>query len=176
MITRPSSLVREYDEYVSIDPSFVQAPEPPPENAAPEVIEAYAKELADYAAKVSSARETGDWQSMLIDGAKTPTKFVMRQVDRNIAREISDRVELDPDNPRRIGNNVGFCLLFRLAIVRIVGGPEGAEGKIERAKDPRWDDWVMATPSVVNALDEIDRRIVTELGRTVFQRIRGSPK
>jgi hypothetical protein len=155
---RPPSTQRTYDEYWSGDPAFEQAPEG-----------ATKKQLAAHAKRVETARETGNWTGLLVEGG-SPTKFVMAPVDRNIWREIVDRGQLPASSERRIGDHVLAGLLFRLALERI----ENADIEVTRTRDPKWG-WVMAQPEVVTILDEYSGLIVGELGTAVYARLTGPP-
>jgi len=154
-VLRPASLIREYDEFSSFDPAFE-----------------WSESDGERTNQIRVARETGQWP--VREGA-TPVKYIMRRLD-SVWREVMDRLGLPDGNPRHIGFVTATALLFRLACVRIVGGPEGTEGKLERAPDPRWDGWPMIPSSAVDALDALDPRIVTELGAAVLDRVRASPK
>ena len=167
MILRPPSAQKQWDAYVSIDPAFKQAPTKPGDDATDEIKEAYKVDFAAYAVTLGNAKDTGDWSKLAIEG-QTPTKFVLGQVDRNIWRAIMDRAVLPGDSPRHIGQVTLYALLFRLSIKSIVGWD-----KIERTPDYGWDGWVMAPADLVSTLDEIDPRIVGELGMEVFGRLRG---
>ena len=156
-VLRPASLIREYDEFSSFDPAFQ-----------------FDESDAARNNEIRVARETSDWSKHIRQGA-TPVKYVMRRLD-SVWREVMDRLSLPDGNPRHIGFVTATALLFRLACVRIVGGPEGTEGQLARLPDPRWDGWPMIPASVVDALDALDPRIVTELGAAVLDRVRASPK
>jgi hypothetical protein len=93
---------------------------------------------------------------------------VLGQVDRNIWRAIIDRGMLDESNPRHIGLITMFAVLFRLAIQSIPASPI----EIRRRADDDWNGWVMATPDVVTALDELDPQIVGEIGAGIFRRLK----
>jgi hypothetical protein len=164
---RPPSQVRDYDEFVSIDPAFRQAPTPPGEKATDEERAQYKEARADYDAKLTAARDTGEWKPLAIEG-QTPTKFVMRQVDRNVWRALMDRAMLPVDSARHIGQVMMNALLFRLAVTHVTDFD-----KFERRPDRNWDDWVMAPAALVTQLDEIDPAIVGELGGAVFRRLQG---
>jgi hypothetical protein len=155
MIIRPPSYQREYTDHWPGDPAFVQ---PPSDES----------ELKEYERKLRVARETGDWKPLLVEGAQ-PTAFIMGQVDRSIWRALGGRMMLPSSNPRWIGSAEGVALLFRLALVKIVG----LDVEVDRRPDPRWEGWVMASPEVVNVLDAIDMGIVGELGDQVYLRLRG---
>lgn len=168
MIRLPSA-VKQYDDFVSIDPAFIQPPAPLGEGATEDERKAYTEALDQYLAKLKAAKETGDWRPMLIEG-QVPTKFVLGQVDRNIWRTVMDRAMLPGDSPRHIGQIALYALLFRLALKSVVGL---GDFKVERAPDPQWENWTMAQASVVTELDGIDPRIVGELGAGVFKRLQG---
>lgn len=167
MIIRPPSAQKQWDAHVSIDPAFKQAPTKPGEDASDETKEAYKSDSVAYAVTLGNAKDSGDWSKLAIEG-QAPTKFVLGQVDRNIWRAIMDRAVLPESSTLRIGQVTLYALLFRLSIKSIVGWE-----KIERTPDYSWDGWVMAPADLVSTLDEIDPRIVGELGLEVFGRLRG---
>lgn len=162
MIIRPPSLHKTWDTYWSQDPAFTPTPtlsdEPTPEEKAAGL---------EYLTKLRSAKNTGDWSELVLAG-KTPTKFVMGQVDRNVWRALIDRSRLPPDSKRHVGQSVAEAILFRLSVQSI----EGLDIKFKRAADPQWDEWDMAPASLINALDEIDPGIVSEIGNDVYLRLR----
>lgn len=161
MIRTPSA-VRDYDAFFSGDSAFEQPPAVDGDDRSA---------LEAYQAKLTAMRETGDIAPLLIEG-QTPTKFVLGQVDRTVWRAVTDRAILPADNPRHIGPVSMPALLFRLAVKSIAGLPP-----FKRLRDEHWDGWVMAPSSIVDQLDEIDPRIVGEIGDLVFSRLRGvSPK
>lgn len=160
---RPPSAFRDVDDFFSGDPAFQQPPEPPDGEPAAD----YLAERDAYLAKLTAAKETGDYKPLLVDG-QSPTKFVLRHVDRNIWRAIMDRAVLPGDSPRYIGQVTLHAILFRLAIKEIVGWE-----KFDRHPDPAWDNWTMAPAALVTQLDEIDPRIVGEIGSGVFRRLQG---
>jgi hypothetical protein len=158
-------LFKPWDEYVSIDPCFVQAPtvgDPPTEGEA--------AALEAYQAKLKTAHDTGDWSAMLAPGRSLTeaTKFTMLQVDRNVWRELLDRSTLPLTTPMRVGPAVLRALMLRLALKSI----SGCEVKVERSFDPKWGV-EMAQPSIIDYLDSINPRIVGELGSRVMERTRG---
>lgn len=173
MSFRLPSNQKQYDDYCSLDPAFVPAPVAPGDTASTDEIEAFKSAAAEYLAKLKAARKTGDWSALLAPGQTigSATKFVLGHVDRNVWRAVMDRAILHGDSPRHIGQTVLPSLLFRLAIKSIVGL---GEVKVERLPDPQWDGWVMAQASIVTTLDEIDPRIVGEIGMGVFQRLQGA--
>jgi hypothetical protein len=164
---RPPSLHKTYETFYSGDPAFVQPPAAPAVDASDEDKAAYEAAITDYRAKYTAAVERGDWSALAIEGQQ-PTKFVLGQVDRNIWRAIIDRGMLDESNPRHIGLITMFAVLFRLAIQSIPASPI----EIRRRADDDWNGWVMATPDVVTALDELDPQIVGEIGAGIFRRLK----
>lgn len=164
---RPPSLSKTWETYFSGDPSFVQAPPKPKDDASEEDKSAY----EDYQAKLQSARETGDWSALTLPDGK-PTKFVLDQVDRTIWREILDRGSLDEENQRRLGTMTVMALLFRLAIKNVVG----SDLDCKHVPDPKWVGWSLAPALVVDVLDEIDSRIVTEIGGIIWMKLAGLSK
>ena len=167
MSLRPPSVQRSYDDYVSIDPAFVQAPTVPAESATDAERALYKEESERYVAKLKAAKQTGDWTPLRIEG-QTPTKFVLGQVDRNIWRALMDRALLSEESPRRIGQVTLYALLFRLALRSVEGF---GDVKVERRPDPNWESWEMAQASLVTTFDELDPRIVGEIGGGIFQRL-----
>lgn len=165
---RAPSLIRAFDDFYSADPAFIQPPAELGNDATDAEKEEYERALADYRAKILSAKETGKWDAALVPGA-VPTKFVLQPVDRNIWREILDRGSLPADSSRRIGIVTAIALLFRLSLKSIVG----FDLKVERAADPQWDGWVMAQPDVITVLDELDAGIVSEIGGGIYKRLMG---
>lgn len=153
----------DYDFYVSTDPAFVQRPSEPPEGASDEQLTAYKTALEDYAAKLQAARKTGDYSTLLIEG-KSPTKFVLGQVDRPTFRAVLDRVQMPFASPRRIGDMALHALMFRLAIRSI----PALDKKIEYKRDPQWDDWRMAPAELVDDMDRTHPSIVSDIGMYVF--------
>jgi hypothetical protein len=155
---RPPSAVKHYDWYYSGDSAFVQL-----------ASDATEDQVKEHRARLTAARETGDWTALLVPGG-SPTKFVLGQVDRNDWRAVLDRCELPDSNPRAIRHGELAALLFRLAIRSI---PGFGEVKITRTADEQWGGWVMAQPEIVTMLDEIDEFIVVEIGAHVLSRLRG---
>lgn len=167
---RPPSLAKSYDEYVSVDPVFIQPPEIA-DDATDAAREEHTKAAEQYLATLKAARETGDWTPMLTLGRtlNEATKFTLLQIDRNVWREIIDRSTLPLDVPNRIGPSALRALLVRLALKSAVA----LDMKIERAPDPRWNDYVMASSDVIDYLDAINPRIVGELGSRIIERLSG---
>ncbi len=167
---KPPSISKPWDEFVSIDPAFVQMPKIPPSTATDEEIAAFKAAFAEYAAGLKAARETGDWTPMLVAGKTLAdaTRFTLGQIDGNIWRELIDRNTLPADSSRRIGGSVLRALLVRLAIKAI----SGCELKIERTLDEEYGE-VMAQAEVIDMLDKENPSIVGELGTVIAERLRG---
>jgi hypothetical protein len=167
---RPPSLSKPWDEYVSIDPVFVQAPTLA-DDATDEQRTEHTTAAEGYIAKIKAARETGNWEPMLVAGRtlNEATRFQMLQVDRNIWRDLLDRSTLPLDVPNRLGPAMLRALMVRLAIKSIAG----LDIKIERSVDERWG-YEMAQADVISYLDSIDPRVVGELGTRVIERMRGA--
>lgn len=165
---RPPSLVRHWDSYFPGDPALKQPPSPPADDASEADRDEYKAQLEAYVTTLRACRDTSDWAPLRIEG-REPTKFVMGQVDRNIWRELIDRGTLPTASPLRVGTVMLYALLFRLSVRQIVGWP-----KFDREPDPAWNGWTMAPASLVNDLDEIDPRIVGDLGAEVFERLKAT--
>jgi hypothetical protein len=170
MIRLPS-YQRDHDMCWSGDTALEQPPIDPGRNVPDEKIAEYESALKAYETKLTNAQETGDWSALLLPN-QTPMKFVLCQVDRNIWRSIIDRGSLPADNPRSIGPGALSALLFRLALKDLVG----ADVKITRTPDARWDDWEMAQPEIVSALDQVSTSIVSEIAGYIYRRLVGIPK
>lgn len=166
MIRLPS-LQKPYDAIFSGDGALKQPPAKPVKDADDTTIAKYKAEYADYLATLTSCQETGDWTPLLLEG-QVPLKFVLQQVDRNIWRSLVDRAALPASNSRHVGLGSILALLFRLAIVEIVG----AEGiRVRREPDPAWDGWTMAQPEIVTILDAANQNIVSEIGGSIYRRL-----
>jgi hypothetical protein len=170
IVLKPPSLSKPWDEFVSVDKSFVQMPAIPGDDASEEDVAAFKKALEEYLAKLKAARETGDWTPMLAPGQTLTdaTRFTLTHIDGNVWRELMDRNNLPHDSKRRLGGSVLRALLVRLAVKAI----SGCEFKIERK---HYDDFdcVMTQPEVVDMLDKENPAIVGELGNRIIERLRG---
>ena len=166
---RPPSLSKSYDEFVSIDPAFVQLPLLA-DDATEEQREQFKVDVEEYLTKLRVARQTGDWTGMLRAGEKleNATKFTLLPVDGNIWRELLDRATQREGTHGRIGGAQLRALLVRLAIKSIVGFAT----KIERTVDDDWG-YTMAQPEVIDILDKVHPSIVGELGTRIAERLRG---
>lgn len=165
MSLRPPSLFKSWDEFVSVDPVFVQAPK-----LDDEPTDEQKEEAEKYLAKLKAARDTGDWEPMLAPGRSLneATKFTLLQIDRNIWREVLDRSTLPLEVANRIGPSQLRALLVRLALKSALA----LDVKIERSVDPKWG-YEMAQADIISYLDSIDPRIVGELGTRIIERLRG---
>lgn len=166
---RPPSNQKTYDEFWSGDPAFRQAP-PTPDTKDPAVLEQHAKALAEHKRLVKTARELGDWSSILVEGGEHPTKFQMRPIPGHIFRVI-----LDLSNAEAIGPAETNMLILRAALV---GVSNLGDVEIRHAVDSAYPKLGMiATAEITNLLDAIDIGIVAELAGTVRDRFMGvSPK
>lgn len=152
---RPPSLSKTFDLHFSGDPAFEQ---PPPKEDE--------KARKTYSAKLTAARDTGDWSPLLVADGR-PSKFVMQQIHRPTWRHVIDRASLSPDNPRHLGPNVVMSIAFRMAIQSV---PDlGIECK--HVPDTGFDGWKMAPESVVDTLDQISPAIVGELGMVLLDKL-----
>jgi hypothetical protein len=165
---RLPSLFKPYTVHVSCDDAFKQAPPRPPIDADDDTKAKWAEELIAHQTTVAACHDTGDWSPLLIEG-RTPMKFVLKSAD---VRSLADRAELPESNPRRIGSATEQALLVRMALVDI----PGVDFKIERKPDPKWDDWTLCQPEVIEALDALDRRIIAELHAVIVRRSLARPK
>lgn len=169
---RQPSLQKPYPDFFTGDPSVIKPPKAPEKDADEKAVADYKRELEEFRTKIMNAKETGDWSAITVPG-ETITQFVMGHVDRNLWRSLMDRAALPADNPRYIGPVMMAALLTRLSIQSIVGW----DVKVERRSDDDWDGWTMAQPELIQKLDDLDTRIVSELGGGVFRRLQTiSPK
>lgn len=157
---RPPSLQKPQDEYYSGDPAFIQLPD-----------DASDEQRKEHAHKWKVARETGNYAALLVEGQQA-TKFTMQPIKRNDWRVFVDRMVLPADSPRHVGRAQASALLFRMSVVSI----SGADIEIKRYPQREWDGWEMTDTKVVEYLDSIDPRIVTELGDVVLARMSDIPK
>ncbi len=118
MALRPGSLQRQYDEFYSGDPAFVQAPEDDGTDATKTLI-------AEHIERVRIARETSNWQPLLIEGGN-PTKFTMRVLPGSVFRTIQDLI-----GSGQTGLAMGQALLVRAALRGIVNLEANSVEKIE---------------------------------------------
>ena len=151
MLRLPSNQ-KEYDEYWSGDPAFIQ-----PADSDDARIE--------HAAKIKRARETGDWSSLLIDGQQ-PTKFVMQPIDGDQWRWLVD--ESTRDDEHKMGPAVFWQLMFRCACVSVKN--LGVQVNDKPVRHPKLG--AIAPIDIPNLLDKIDASIVTELAGAAFERAR----
>lgn len=167
MALRPPSLQREYDEYYSRDPAFDPPDEPEPGKTA---TDEQKLALDAHRERVRIARETGDWRSLVMEGAN-PTLFVMRPIPGSIYRAIVDGTTID-------GFAAGQLTAFAFrAAVRAVKNIDGRGGELKLKLERTQFGPGFASVDVVDKLDAIDHRIVAELADEVIGRARRiSPK
>lgn len=151
---RAPSNQKPYDEFWSGDPAFVQ-PDPTDIPA-----------TREHYAKVKRARDTGEWNELLVPG-KTPTKFVMQPLKGEQIRWIYDRNNCS-DAEKEMGNAVSLALCFRCAIVEIHN--LGIDYTLKFVEHPHLGK--IADADVVNLLDTANQTIVTELGLLASMRAR----
>lgn len=113
MIKFPS-LIKEYSAIYSKDPSLLQAPTPPADNATAEALAAYEAAAKEHEHKLKVARETGDYAALLVEGAGPPTLFMMRQLTADAYTRILYR------GGTAIENTV---LAFRYALRSVANWP-----------------------------------------------------
>lgn len=166
---KPPSIQRSWDAFTTSrhEPAIIKPPEDLPADATNEQRDQYKRDLEDWGAKIRSARDTGRWESVVVEGQQ-PTRFTLDQVHPEAWREVQSRAMLPDDCERKIDPAVVYVLLFRLALRSISGWD-----KIERMPDPAWSNWNMAPLSVVAQLDAVDPSIVAELGALVLLRLVG---
>jgi hypothetical protein len=160
-VIRPPSLQKPQDDYYSGDPAFIQLP-----------ADASDEQRKEHAHKWKVARETGNYSALLIEGQQA-TKFTMQPIKRTDWRAFKDRVTLPPGSPKAIGINEAWALAFRMSVVAVT---VGADIEIKRYPHREWGGWDMADEKVVEYLDSIDERMVTELGDVVLARMSDIPK
>lgn len=167
MAIRARSLQHNYSEFWSGDSAFEQPPDEPKTtpDKDPKAWETWTKSLTDWQRRVKIARETGDWAAMRIDGGEEPTQFVLRPVPGHVFRKLVDDVTRG-----ELGGTEAMTLMLQLALVDVIG-LEGSKLEMKRVKHPRYGD--MASVDMPNLLDQIDPRIVGELGGTVRDRAQG---
>lgn len=159
---RPPSNQKPYDEYWSGDPAFVQPPQKPTDES-DEARRKYVADLAEHAAKLKRARQTGDWSPLLIEGQQ-PTKFVMQPIRGAQWRWLVD--ESTREDEHRMGPAQFWSLMFRCACVSVKNLGVDLPDKPVRHKDLG----LIAPADIPNALDTIDAAIVTELADAAFAR------
>lgn len=168
---RLPSLQREYDEYYSGDPAFVQPPPMPPEGASPADIALVIQLRVEHAHRITVARDTGDWSPLMIEG-ETPTRFVMRPLVGELYRNLRDLFK-----DRTVGVEISNHVVFRAALRRVHGLGD-LKVELELHENPELEMLgKIAGPAIPNALDAIDRAIVNELAVAAFEKGgRSSPK
>lgn len=152
MLRLPSNQ-NQYDDYWSGDPAFTQPDPDDPES------------VADHAAKVKRARETGDW-SPLIKPGQQPTKFIMRQLRSTQTNRIGDQYRRADE--KKIGDLTLMELIFRCALVKVVDSGIKAIDEFKHVTHPELGQIV--PDKVINALGEISDSIVQELAGAAIDR------
>lgn len=163
MLRLPSNQ-RDYDDYWSGDPAFIQ-PSPLPDNPTDEQTAEWKKAFEEHAAKIKRARETGDWSPLLIEGQQ-PTKFVMQQIRGDQWRYLVD--ESTREDEHRMGPATFWQLMFRCACVSVKNLGIDVNDKPVKHRDLG----LIAPADIPNLLDKIDASIVTELAGAAFERAR----
>lgn len=156
---QPTSIQRNHDEFWSNDPAIVQPPEDPPTDAPDDVKEAHKKVITEWLGKIDTARETGQWDPMLVTGMH-PTKFTLRPIPGQALRAIHSKLERgELDFFRQAAP-----LAFRACIIKV-------ENPSITFKPEKNDEYgVLAPIAVTNQLDAVDMGIVTELGMLCLSR------
>lgn len=146
MIRLPS-LSKPYHAFVTFDEAIIQPPDAS-DTAACE----------DYAAKIRSARQTGDWSSIVVPG-QTPTKFILRPMPFDGYAVILGMIE------RKEPQEDVLLLAARLCLT----GADGVGVKVDFDRHERFGK--------VAALSTFERfgysqglRIAVELGAMAIQR------
>lgn len=145
---RPPSIQKNYDEFWSGDPAFIQ----PASDATEKDIEAHAE-------RVRIARETGGWASLLVGDAQ-PSKFVMRPLPGHVWRVLLDKYLSGAIGPAQFK-----ALLFRAAL-RAVENLDDLKVEFVNVFGVNG----FADNEVPDALDSLDVSIVAELGDEVQRR------
>ncbi len=154
MIVRPSSFIREYDDFYTGDPAIVQLADA-----------ASDEDQKSHRRRIEVARETGNWTDVLVPGME-PTKFTMKPLSGEVHRRLLDMV------PDKVGLIEVHALAFRCAIMSVSNF-----GGLEFKREQTQKLGTMAASSVVDALDAVDMGIVTQLGAEALRRAREvSPK
>ena len=150
MALRPPSLQKTYDEYSPYDPAFTQL-----------AADATEDDRKAWFALVETARETGDWSTLLVPGGN-PTKFVLRPLPGDVYRALSDMWQLGR-------NDSQITALFFRAALKAVSNLEdhATEVKLTTAAGVPGK---IADVAVANMLDALDKRIVADLGDAVIKR------
>lgn len=148
---RAVSNQKNYDEYWSGDPAFVQLAE-----------DADEEQIKAHVAKIEHARRTSDWSALAVEGS-SPTKFVMRPLRRTQLDWLIDQYgRLDT---KKIGDNILANLIFRCTLVEVVNCDGFPAFKHEN--EPYLGK--MIPESILACLP---RDLVTELAGVAFKRAR----
>lgn len=160
---RLPSIQKEYDDYWSGDPAFVQPPKEPGKEASDEARAKWKEAVAEHLAKIKRARETGDWSSLLIEGEQ-PTKFIMKPLKGQQLRFLID--EHMRADQFRIGDAQLSSLVFRCAFSAVKNLGVAYNDKPVRHPDLG----LIASSDVTDMLDQIDQSIVAELASVAFEK------
>ena len=152
MIRQPS-LIREYETFYSGDPAIAQMPP-----------NATAEEAKEHENRIRVARETGDWTSIVIDGQQ-PTRFRMKLLRGSQYRWLADQL-----NARHLGLLQAAALAFRASCRAVVNFGDLEPKFVQHAALGQ----VLAAEHA-EALDDIDKGIVDELGAEALRRAQDVP-
>lgn len=111
---RPPSTVKSQDFFYSRDPAFHPYPDPPKDNATTAEKKAFVDAHQEHERKWDTARETGDYHQLLIEG-QTPTKFTHEQLSSEALGLLRDMsIAKRPDGVNVYGHNEIGSLAFRI--------------------------------------------------------------
>lgn len=158
MALRPPSLSKLYDTFYSGDPALLQLADGADEET-----------RKSYESTIRVARETGQIGPLVVPG-EMPTIFKLRAIPGELYREMMDRLRGVRVGPGRLN-----AMLFRAAVrgVANLRDPDGVEIAVELVPNPIADlreHGLIASPEIVDYLDALDVRIVTELGELALER------
>jgi hypothetical protein len=164
----PPSAQKPFDEFWSGDPSFVQAPADPPEDASPDDVARHKALVDEYRHKLDLARETGDWSGLRVAGAGEPSRFTCLPVKGALVRWMHEQITTGKLSTLQVA-----ALTFRACVV---GMENVGAFKIEHEHHEHLG--AIATRGLTDYLDSVHMGIVTEIGLRLYSRgTRGlSPK
>jgi hypothetical protein len=168
-VIRPPSLIKQYDEYWSEDPAFEQAPKHPGDSASEEEIKSYKEADADYTTRLFAAWDTGNWQSLRVQGGGEPTKFLMRPLPSEAGGVLADMRKAGS------GDNELHTLAFRIALL----GISNLEGvKVAPTDDERFGRIAsLSWMTDVGLTGALGMRLINELGsRVIYKATTIGPK
>ena len=149
----PPSLTRDTVLVYSKDPAL----DAPPDDCTDDERKAWEHRL-------TVARETGDWASVLKPGQQ-PTRFLVRRIAGTTWRRIEDRLAAGS-----LGLSTAPALVLRAALKSI---ENLGEFEVTHADEPGIGS--IAKADVIDRLDAIAPDIVAELGLQVLNRQRSTP-